>query len=168
VHNFASSHSEVFIRWYQKWDSNWLWAPGNDHKMCIFGPVDTQLLYFNIRGNSGGTTGYAAIHVITPDSVIKGDNVTVTRGAWHRFEINVRWGSGGYVRARIDGTDLTWAHEAGNVIDPENVNPGANCGFIKMDNTYNNFAYFEANVVGNASNSYWDDVAVASDDWIGA
>jgi len=169
VHAYGTTHATTYLRWYQKWDSNWRWSPGNDHKMVITGPPpEQQLVYFNLRGVTGGASAYGAIHIISPDTVVSDQTITVSPGAWYRFELGVQWGAGGWVRAKINGTNLTLTHEAGNVVDPENVNPGSGGAFIKLDTTYNAFTYFEANVVGDAANCYYDDVAVATDDWVGA
>lgn len=169
VHDFGATYPELYYRWMQKWDSNWRWSPGNDHKMLITGPPpEQQVIYFNLRGHTGGASAYPAIHIITPDTVVSDQSVVVSPGEWVRFEMGIRWGSGGWVRARINGNACTLTTEAGNEVDPENTNPGSNGGFVKLDTTYNNFTYFEANVSGNAANCYYDDVLVDDADWPGA
>jgi hypothetical protein len=168
AHAWASDEAFTSYRWYQKWDANWRWSPGRDHKMIITGPLpEAQLVYFNLRGSPGGTTAYGAIHIILPDTVVSDTSVTVSAGSWHLFELDVQWGSGGFVRARIDGVSLDLTVEAGTAVDPENVNPGSGGGYVKWDTTYNDFAYFEANVVGDSSHTYVDDLVVDDADPIG-
>lgn len=160
------------IRWYQKWDANWKWSPGQDHKLAIAGPVvgavDEQRIYFNIRGQSGGTAGYPAIYLLEPDSFYSDQSLSITPGSWHLLEMLIVWGANGSVRIKVDGVERTLTHEAGGTVDIHDFDTGgAGMDFLKLDTTYNNFGYFEANVSGDQSNTYYDDVAVADDDWIG-
>lgn len=159
-----------YYRAYMKWDSNWLWSPGQDHKTMIWGPPpEQQLVYFNLRGRSGGTAAYVDIYSTTNDTHMTDPSSVVPRGEWVLFEMAVQWGAGGWVRAKINGLQCNLnTNEGGAGYNPENCNLGASAAFVKIDTTYNNFGYFEANVSGNSSNAYFDDIAISSIDWIGA
>lgn len=169
VNALGGNRTNTYFREYIKWDANWKWA-GSDHKTVIFGGggQSTQDVYFNIRGNNGGgATGRIAIHVIPSDTVLSDTtNGLVVPGRWYLIEGHIVSGVNGRIEAKLDGVPLTLATEAGNTVNPANLNTGSGIDYVKLDTTYNVFSYFEANVSGGNSNVYYDDVAVC-DSWCG-
>jgi len=157
------TRTEIYARWYIKWSSNWVWAP-QDHKVAIFGvgAGNTQDVYLNIRGLANPATGRVAVHVLPSDTVLSDPNFAITRGVWHLFEIRIRSGSGGLVQVRVDGTQLNLTHEAGNAANASSLNTGSSIGYIKLDTTYNNYAF-----VTQTMQAWYDAVAVSTAGWIG-
>jgi len=167
VKNFGTNHSEIYARWWVKWSSNWVWASA-DHKVAIFGSGSqvTQDVYFNLRGNgSGGPSARVAIGVTPSDTVLSDPSVDVTPGVWHLCELHVVSGVHGRVEAKLDGRLLSLVHEAGNPSSAQDLNTGAGVGFIKLDTTYNAYAYPSS--LGLTMQAFYDDVAVGTEGWLG-
>lgn len=165
-----STITTSYYRAYMKWDANWRWSPGQDHKTMIWGPPpEDQNVYFNLAGHPGGATAYPKIYSRLQDSFQADHSIFISPGVWNLIEMGVKWGASGWIRVKVNGVLASLSTTDGGAgYNPENVNPGSGCGYIKLDTTYNNFAYFEANVSGGASNCYYDDVAISSVNWIGA
>jgi hypothetical protein len=157
------ARNEIYARWYTKWSNNWVWAT-QDHKVAIFGAGagTSQDVYLNIRGLSNPATGRVAVHVIPTDTVLSDANFPITRGVWHLFEIHIRSGSAGSVEVRVDGTQLNLTREAGNNANASSLNTGSSLGYIKLDTTYNNYAF-----VTQTMQAWYDSIAVSTAGWIG-
>lgn len=170
---FGQEYHEIWVSWYQYWDPNWVWA-GADHKMLIAGsnnPI-SQDTYFNVRGNSGGgQVGRFIVANNTEDAFFHdaGTAGDLHPGQWYHFEGHIVSGVHGYVEAKVNGVLLNLVWEVGpGSTDPYNQNTGASLGYIKLDTTYNDFAYFEAHIGAlGSSNTYYDDVSVGTTGWIG-
>lgn len=159
------SRNEIYARWYVKYSSNWRWASA-DHKVAIFGsPSYSQDIYFNIRGNTNGGQGRVAIHTIPGGTVFSDPNSNMSPGVWHLAEIHIVSGPNGRIEAKLDGQLLNLRDEGSRGLNPLNVNTGSSVGYIKLDTTYNNYAYPTS--LGLSMRAWYDSVAVSTQGWIG-
>jgi hypothetical protein len=159
--------TELYARFYVKWSDEWVWATA-DHKVAIFGLYDqTQDVYFNIRGQQDPTRGRVALYAAPSDVVFSDPNHEITRGVWYLLEIHMVAGPHGSLAARVDGVDLALEHEAGTPgLTPDDVDTGSGFNFIKLDTTYNDYAFAIDN--GATMRMVYDAVEVNDGDgWIG-
>jgi hypothetical protein len=160
-----SNRNEIYARWYVKYSNNWRWA-AQDHKIAIFGtPSYSQDVYFNVRGNGNGGTGRVAIHSIPADVVFSDPNSNMSPGVWHLAEIHIVSGQNGRIEVKLDGQMLNLRDEGPRGLNPLNVNTGSSLGYIKLDTTYNNYAYPTS--LGLHMKTWFDSVALSAAGWIG-
>lgn len=159
-----AGRNEIYARWYVKYSSNWVWASA-DHKVAIFGsPSYSQDIYFNVRGDGSGGNGRIAIHTIPGGTVFSDPSSNMTPGVWHLCEIHIVSGTNGKIEVKLDGRLLNLRDEGPRGLNPLNVPTGSSLGYIKLDTTYNNYAYPSG--LGLSMKAWYDSVAVSSA-WIG-
>lgn len=157
--------STVYIRWRQKFSSNFYFRA--DHKMMILGRGTDfrQDIYLNTRPGPGSdpTTGRMWVGLTPPDTGFESNNISITRNAWHTFEAKIVAGTNGSVEMRFDGTPITWNSFGFDIMD---VDTGPSVGWCKWDTTFNGY---DDPLVQAATPFYeWvDDWAWAEGDWIG-
>lgn len=156
--------SDVYVRWWVKYSDNWRWA-GADHKSMICGPDNGQSVYYNVRGNGNGGPGRVAIHVIPSDTVLSDYSTNMTPNVWHLLEIHIVSGTNGKIEARLDKRQLNLTVEAGNQVNPNNLNVGPAMTYCKIDTTYNAYSYPSG--LGLTMYTWFDEVAIATGGWIG-
>lgn len=158
----GQTYSNIWAAWDQDWPPQWQWASA-DHKLAIFGPNDSsQDVYFNVRGNGNGPIGRPVIYIRQLDTMFSDRSVEIRGGVKYRYEIHIQQGQ--LVQAKVSGRLLNLTPEAGNATQPI---AQTGVGAIKLDTTYNNYAYIES--VRNAlpANTRYSRVAVSTVGWIG-
>lgn len=155
VSNPNNITSDVYCRFYVRWSENYYWRQA-DSKTIIWGGYHGgnfhQEYYFQTRGLPGNRTAKVVLYNVNingsgDDGFVRATNVTISPGVWYRWEWWAHYASGtdGFVKARIDGTDLTWTYEAGNgaalTWDPNAHDNSAFVGvnYLKLDGTYNGY-----------------------------
>ncbi len=157
------NRSEIYARFWIKYSSNWVWA-GADHKLAILGDDGgSQNVYYNVRGNGNGGTGRVVIHVIPADTLFEDTSTNVAPGVWHLCEIHVVAGANGRVEAKLDGRLLALTNDSGG--NALSVNTGPSIGYVKLDTTYNLYAYPSS--LGLSMKTWYDSVAISAAGWIG-
>ncbi len=164
VQEFASQ-GEVYARAWVRYSPNWVWA-GADHKILIFGrggDAPTQDIYINVRGMGDGGPGYIAVHSIPADTVFEDHGSNVSPGSWHLIEAHLVAGDAGSIEVRLDGQQLDLVDQGPNGYAPTNVPTGEAIEYIKIDTTYNVYAYPSG--LGLTMHAWFDDVAVFPGSW---
>lgn len=164
--------SELYLRFYVKWSSNFRWVgEDQDQKVIIMGPTSplAQNIYFQTRGNAGGTSARMVVHVLPQDVVFgvsSGAGSNIQPNTWYCWEIHVVTGTSGSVEVRLDGVQQTLTVENGSG-NPSNLNMGGAIGYIKIDGTYNNWASYVSTMTSDGYR--WHDAFVANDGdgWVG-
>ena len=82
------------------------------------------------------------LYAAPSDVVFSDPNHEITRGVWYLLEIHMVAGPHGSLAARVDGVDLALEHEAGTPgLTPDDVDTGPGFNYIKLDTTYNDYAF---------------------------
>jgi hypothetical protein len=160
-----AAQTETYARAWVKYSDNWVWA-GADHKILIFGVsggAPTQDIYINVRGLGDGGPGYIAVHSIPADTVFEDHASNVFPGEWHYIEAHIVSGESGAIEVRLDGELLDLVDQGSNAYDPLDVPTGSVIEYIKVDTTYNDYAYPSG--LGLTMHTWFDDVAVFAGSW---
>lgn len=163
IERFFGDRSEVYVRWWVKYSNNWVWG-NNQHKVAILGPVgNAQNIYFNVQtdGVRGGP-GYVVIAVIPGYDEFSDPTAVMTPGVWHLCELHIVAGTNGRIEAKFDGRLLNLRSRFG--LSPNNVNTGPAIGYLKLDTTYNDYAYPTS--LNRTMHSWYDSVAMSTVGWI--
>lgn len=164
IQDFAAQ-TETYARAWVKYSDNWVWA-GADHKILIFGEsggAPTQDIYINVRGEGDGGPGYIAVHSIPADTVFEDHGSNMSPGVWHLVEAHIVSGDAGSIEVRLDGELLDLVDAGPNGYDPLIVPTGNAIEYVKVDTTYNLYAYPSS--LGLEMHTWFDDVAVFAGGW---
>ncbi len=162
IRNFGQNFSQLFASWEQEWSPSFRWASA-DHKLAILGAGngDSQDVYFNIRGNSGGTSGRPVIYVTRLDTMFSDRSVSIVPGVKTVFEIKII--NGQRIEAKVNGRLLNLTPEAGSGTAP--IAGSGGTGFIKLDTTYNAYSYIEGIPGALPARTWYDDIRVSTVGW---